>query len=85
MNTDLNILFEFLEQAGADVAGRESSEPDDHIVHLLQRFSRGECDPLERADVCRMIRLHPAWLRWIATRVKLSRDLQHEGEHAVAT
>jgi hypothetical protein len=85
MNTDLNILFEFLEQAGADVAGRESSEPEVHVVQLLERFSRGECDPLERADVCRMIRLHPDWLRWYASRVRLSREAEHDGEHAVAS
>ena len=85
MKTDINILFEFLEQAGADVAGRETSEPEIHVVQLLERFSRGECDPLERADVCRMIRLNPAWLRWIATRVKLARDAQHDDEHAVAS
>jgi hypothetical protein len=74
MNQDFKILIEFLDQFGVEAAGRELPEPKTETAHLLERFARGECTQEERAEVCRMLRLHPAWLRWLADRVKLARD-----------
>jgi hypothetical protein len=80
MNTDLNFLFEFLAQTDAEVAGRALPEPEGHVRQLLERFARGECAADERADVCRMIRLHTPWMHWVANRVKLERQAQAKDE-----
>lgn len=74
MNQDFKILIEFLDQFGVEAAGRELPEPKTDTAVLLERFARGECSQEERAEVCRMLRLHPAWLRWLADRVKLARE-----------
>jgi hypothetical protein len=74
MNQDFKILIEFLDQFGVEAAGRELPEPKTETAVLLERFARGECSQEERAEVCRMLRLHPAWLRWLADRVKLARE-----------
>jgi hypothetical protein len=74
MNQDFKILIEFLDQFGAEAAGRELPEPKTETAVLLERFARGECTQEERAEVCHMLRLHPAWLRWLADRVKLARQ-----------
>ena len=79
MNQDFKILIEFLDQFGVEAAGRELPEPKTDPAVLLERFARGECSQDERAEVCRMLRLHPAWLRWLADRVKLAREAgRHE-------
>jgi hypothetical protein len=85
MNKDFRILLEFLDEFGAEVAGRELSEPKNETALLLERFARGECTQDERAEVCRMLRLHPAWLRWLADRVKMARNLAHPSTSAAAT
>jgi hypothetical protein len=74
MNLDFKILIEFLDQFGVEATGRELPEPKTDTAVLLERFARGECSQEERAEVCRMLRLHPAWLRWLADRVKLARE-----------
>ena len=73
MNTDIKILLEFLQHLGPEVSGREKSEPMSEAAVQLERFARGECDDQERAEVCRLLRQHPMWLRWLADRVKLAR------------
>lgn len=78
MNKDFKILIEFLDQFGIEAAGRELPEPKTETAVLLERFARGECSQEERAEVCRMLRLHPAWLRWLADRVKLAREARPE-------
>jgi len=83
MNKDFRILLEFLDEIGAEVSGRELSEPRNEAAVLLERFSKGECSQDERAEVCRMLRLHPAWLRWLADRVKMARGMTPEGAGAL--
>lgn len=74
MNTDIKTLLEFLDRFGPEVAGRgEPPAPQSEVTAKLERFARGECTPEERAEVCEMLRLHPAWLRWLGERVKLAR------------
>ena len=75
MNTDIKDLIEFLERFGPEVSGRQTAEPENETAVLLERFARGECTPTEREVVCRMLRLHPAWLRWLADRVRHARPL----------
>ena len=73
MNTDFNTIIHFLDRFGPEVSGREIPEPTKEVTTKLERFARGECEPSEREEVCSMLRMHPAWLRWIADRIKLAR------------
>jgi|SoiMethySBSTD1v2_1073268.scaffolds.fasta_scaffold1652077_2 hypothetical protein len=84
MNSDLTIVLDFLELTGPEVTGRQTVEPELHVAELLERFARGECDADERADVCNMLRLNPAWLHWLASRVVLARGLAREEPEAAA-
>ena len=76
MDTDFKALVEFLERFGPEVEGRQVSEPKSAAAAKLKRFARGESDDEERAEVCDMLRVHPAWLRWLADRVKLARTVR---------
>lgn len=73
MNPDFKILVEFLDRFGPQVSARQLPEPHTDAAAKLERFARGACSDAERAEVCNMLRLHPAWLRWLADRVKFSR------------
>ncbi len=73
MNNDFQTLLEFLDRCGPEVSGRGLPEPATGEAAKLLRFARGKCGEKERAEVCAMLRLHPAWLRWLADRVKLAR------------
>ena len=73
MNNDFNTIIDFLERFGPEVSGRELPEPAEEVTSKLQRFAFGDCEPPEREEVCAMLRLHPAWLRWIADRIRLAR------------
>jgi len=73
MNTDFKILIDFLDHFGPEVAGRQLSEPKSEAAAKLERFARGQCTKDERSEVCDMLHMHPAWLRWLADRVKLAR------------
>lgn len=74
MNTDFKTLIDFLGRYGSEVSGREMPQPDTHAANLLERFARGECESDERRKVCEMLRLEPAWLRWLADRVRMARN-----------
>ena len=76
MNSDFQTLIEFLDRCGPEVAGRGLPTPQTEEATKLQRFATGQCDERERAEVCEMLRLHPAWLRWLADRVKMARKGQ---------
>lgn len=73
MKHDFSILLEFLHSREAEVLGRQSGEPTPEAAALLERFAKGECTQEERETVCRMLRMYPAWLLWLAERVKRSR------------
>jgi hypothetical protein len=74
MNNDFNTIIDFLERFGPEVTGRELPEPINDETPRLQRFIEGDCKDPEREEICSMLRLHPAWLRWIADRVRLARS-----------
>ena len=73
MNDDFDILVEFLDRLGPEVSGRVLSEPHPEAAVQIGRFGRGECKKEERIEVCEMLRLHPAWVRWLADRVRHAR------------
>ena len=74
MNNDFKTLINFLDRFGPEVSGKALIAPQSEEAAKLQRFAAGACDKDERAEVCEMLRLHPAWLRWLADRVKMARD-----------
>lgn len=73
MNSDFKTLIDFLDRLGPEVSGRILTEPHSAAAVQLERFARGDCDERERQEVCEMLQMHPAWIRWIADRVKLAR------------
>ena len=73
MENELTALFGFLGRFGVEVEGRQSSVPEDEVAEKLIRFAKGECAPEERGEVCEILRANPAWLRWLADKVKLGR------------
>lgn len=74
MSKDFKTLIDFLERCGPEVSGKALVVPRDRAAAKLQRFAAGACDKAERAEVCEMLRMHPAWLRWVADRVKMARS-----------
>ena len=76
MNTDFKILIEFLDHFGPEASGRHLPEPQTEAAVKLERFARGQCNDAERAEVCNMLQLHPAWIRWLADRVRHARAAQ---------
>jgi hypothetical protein len=70
---DLKTLLNFLDLFGPEAAGRGTPKPQIEVATKLDRFAQGQCSDRERAEICEMLRLHPAWLRWLAERVKDAR------------
>lgn len=73
MSNDFKTLIDFLDRFGPEVSGKALMAPHSEAAAKLQRFATGACDKDERAEICEMLRLHPAWLRWLADRVKMAR------------
>jgi hypothetical protein len=73
VNNDFKTLIDFLNRMGPEVSGRSLSSPNAEAVAQLRRFARGACKKDEMHEVCEMLRLHPAWIRWLADRVKEAR------------
>lgn len=75
VNNDFKVLIDFLDGFGPEASGRHLPEPQTEAASKLERFARGECNEGERKEICEMLRMHPAWMRWIADRVRLARSL----------
>jgi hypothetical protein len=78
VNNDFKILVDFIGGLGPEVSGRVLEAPHTEAALKLGRFAVGEVDEEERHEVCTMLQLHPAWLRYLADRVKQSRVVQSE-------
>ena len=74
MSNDFKTLIDFLDHFGPEVSGKALMAPHSEAAAKLQSFAAGACDKDERAEICEMLRLHPAWLRWLADRVKMARN-----------
>lgn len=79
MEADFKTLLDFIALQGPEVSGRALHEPGEREAAKLQRFARGECSIAERTEICVLLREHPAWLRWLAARVKLARSMSASG------
>ncbi|MDR3403987.1 MAG: hypothetical protein P4L99_15935 [Chthoniobacter sp.] len=75
MNDDISPLLEFMERCTPEVQGRGLNGLEAEQVAMIERFIAGRCDDIERRELSEFLQLHPAWIRWIADRVKLAREL----------
>ena len=76
VSNDFKVLIEFLDRFDPEVTGRSQSQPYNEEASKLLRFATGACDEDERTEVCEMLRMHPAWIRWVADRVKMARAVK---------
>jgi len=79
MNDDVSVLFDFLDRCGPEVQGHGLGFLESHQAAKIERFISGSSDELERRELAQFLQLHPAWIRWIADRVKMSRDVESVG------
>jgi len=75
MSDDISLLIEFLERSGPEVSGRGLIGLRVEQTAMIERFINGRCDDAERRELSRFLQMHPAWIRWIAERIKTGRDL----------
>lgn len=80
MNDDFSLLLDFRERCGPEVRGRGLSGLEAQQVAMIERFIAGRCDEAERRELSEFLQLHPAWIRWIADRVKVAREIAEESE-----
>ncbi len=78
MNNDFHTLMEFLGRLEPEVTGKTTPVPDPSHVPRLERFALGQTQKAERTDTCELLRMHPAWLRWLADRVRMAREVAPE-------
>lgn len=78
MNEDLSPLLEFLDRCGPEVCGHGLNGLEAEQVAMIERFIAGRCDDVERRELSEFLQLHPAWIRWIADRVKLAREMSEQ-------
>lgn len=82
MKNDFESLLEFLEACGPEVTGHGSPAVPLDDQTLLNRFIGGHCSEKERREVCEFLQTHPAWIRWVADRIKLTREQVQETNEA---
>jgi anti-sigma factor RsiW len=70
VSREFDDVLAFLErfQLGPAMEKEPVLEPD--LKDRLERFADGLCDAQERAEICEVLRAHPALVRWVAKRVK---------------
>ncbi|MHA3773438.1 hypothetical protein ACXR0O_18035 [Verrucomicrobiota bacterium sgz303538] len=73
MDNEIAALFGFLDRFGVEASGRSISQPEGEVGEKLIRFAYGTCTEEERIEACDLLRAHPAWIRWLADKVKLRR------------
>ena len=82
MKDDISLLLEFFERCGPEVQGRGLGVLESHQAARIERFIDGQCDGTERRELAQFLQLHPAWIRWIADRVIMARDLENSATAA---
>ena len=73
MSNDFHTLLEFLGRLGPEATGHHTAAPDPQNTPRLERLVGGMRPGPERLKMCELLRLHPAWLRWLADRVRMAR------------
>jgi hypothetical protein len=75
MKDDISQLLEFLDRNGPEACGRGPAGLEAEQVTMIERFISGGSDQAEVHEVTEFLQMHPAWIRWVADRVKLAREL----------
>jgi hypothetical protein len=78
---DISLVIEFFERCGPEVSGRGLVGLRGEQTAMIERFIAGLCDDAERRELSRFLQLHPAWIRWIAERIKTGRELDDRSGH----
>ncbi len=74
-DVDISLLIEFFERCGPEVSGHGPIGLRADQSAMIERFISGRCDDAERRELSRFLQMHPAWIRWIAERIKTGRDV----------
>lgn len=72
---DISLVIEFLDRYGPEVSGRGLIGLRSDQTAMIERFIAGRCSEAERQELSRFLQLHPAWIRWIADRMKSGRGV----------
>ena len=72
---DISLMIEFFERCGPEVSGHGVIGLSLEQSVIIERFIAGRCDDAERRELSRFLQLNPAWIRWIAERIKTGRDM----------
>ncbi len=76
VSNDFKTLIEFLDRFDPEVSGRSQEQPHNEYTAKLLRFATGACEEEERKEVCQLLHIHPAWIRWVADRVRMARSVR---------
>ena len=74
MIDDISLVLEFLGRCEPEVEGHGLNDLSAECRALIERFIAGECNDVERRQLSEFLKLHPAWIRWVADRVRLARE-----------
>ena len=75
MKDDICLLLDFLERSGPEVRGHGLTGLEAQQIAIIERFIDGRCNEAERRELSEFLQLHPAWIRWIADRVRMAREI----------
>jgi len=85
MKDEISLLLEFLGRCEPEVRGHGLTELSAERMALIERFIDGQCNDVERRELSEFLQLHPAWIRWIADRVQMSRELDEPSANQAST
>ena len=73
MQSDFEIITNFLSRYLADVQGRGGDVPDKDVLVLFRKFASGKATPEERAEVVGLVDSRPNWIAALADEIKQRR------------
>jgi len=74
MQSDFEIITDFLSRHDADVTGHSSDLPDNDVLVLFRKFANGKATPKERAEVVSLVDSRPNWIAALADEIKRRRE-----------
>ena len=73
MESDLQVILEFLNRLGAEAQTRGVVETKSKPARALVEVAAGRFTEAEKRKICALESMHPAWLAWIAQRIEAAR------------
>ena len=70
MTTDFELLCDFLERTGDEVAGRSGEPPSEDFLEKMKRIAAGATTAAERSELCEVLRTKPHLVRVLADLIK---------------